>query len=140
MSDLGFWNQAQANPARRALVAPDGSELTAGELMARANRLAHGLRALGIEAGDAVATVLPNGVEMIEAYLATFQIGCYLVPINHHLVGPEIAYIVNDSEARALIAHERFAEPCRGPPARSRSHPSAGSPWERSPASSLTRA
>src|SRR5262249_53594236 len=83
---------------------------TASQLMARANRLSHGLRALGLKPGDAVATVLPNGIEMIEAYLATFQIGCYLVPINHHLVGPEIAYIVNDSQSRVLIGHEHFAD------------------------------
>src|SRR5512141_3521201 len=99
MADLGFWNQAQAYPNRRALVAPDGTELTAAELMARGNRLSHALRELDVKPGDAVATVLPNGVEMIEAYLGTFQIGCYLVPINHHLVGPEIAYIVCDSRS-----------------------------------------
>ena len=112
MADLGFWNQAQAYPNRRALVAPDGTELTAAELMARGNRLSHALRELGVKPGDVVATVLPNGIEMIEAYLGTFQIGCYLVPINHHLVGPEIAYIVGDSGAKVVIADERFADIC----------------------------
>jgi long-chain acyl-CoA synthetase len=43
-------------------------------------------------------------------YLGAMQIGCYLTPINHHLVGPEIAYIVEDSEAKVLIGHEHFAE------------------------------
>jgi long-chain acyl-CoA synthetase len=54
--------------------------------------------------------VLPNGVEFLELYLAALQAGWYLVPINHHLVGPEIAYIVSDSEAKVLVAHERFAD------------------------------
>ncbi|MGO4427504.1 AMP-binding protein, partial [Streptomyces sp. MCAF7] len=36
--------------------------------------------------------------------------GLYLVPVNHHLVGPEIAWIVSDSGAKVLIAHERFGE------------------------------
>ena len=31
------------------------------------------------------------------------------MPINYHLVGPEIAYIINDSEAKAFITHEQFA-------------------------------
>ena len=62
---------------------------------------------------DTLALVLPNGVEMIAAYLAGTQIGCYVTPINHHLVGPEIAYIVSDSEAKVLIGHERFAERAR---------------------------
>ena len=59
---------------------------------------------------DTLALVLPNGVEMVAAYLAGTQIGLYVTPINHHLVGPEIAYIVADSEAKVFIGHERFAD------------------------------
>ena len=64
----------------------------------------------GLERGDAFAVVLPNGVEFFAAHLAASQAGFYLVPVNHHLVGPEIAWIVADSGAKVLIAHERFAE------------------------------
>jgi long-chain acyl-CoA synthetase len=110
MPELGFWKLAQASPDRIALVDPGGDEHTAGELMAAANRASHGLRALGLERGDTVACVLPNGLEMIQLYLGAMQIGLYLTPINHHLVGPEIAYIVNDSEAGVFIGHERFAD------------------------------
>jgi long-chain acyl-CoA synthetase len=112
MGDLGFWALAQEDPDHLALVAPDGTELSAGELLGRANQLVHALRALGMETGDVVATVLPNGTEMIEAYLAALQAGWYLVPINHHLVAPEIAYILADAEAKVLIGHERFAQAC----------------------------
>jgi long-chain acyl-CoA synthetase len=56
--------------------------------------------------------VLPNSVEVFELYLAALQAGWYLVPINHHLVGPEIAYIVRDCDAKAFVAHERFADVC----------------------------
>ena len=109
MADLGFFRQAAANPDRDALVAPDGTTLTAGELAALANRISNGLRAHGLGPDDTLALVLPNGVEMIAAYLAGTQIGLYVTPINHHLVGPEIAYIVGDSDAKVLIGHERFA-------------------------------
>ena len=112
MSDYGFWNMAAARPERLALVTPDGREISAAELAASSNRLTRGLRALGLGKGDAVATVLPNGAEMIELYLACFQAGMYLVPINHHLVGPEIAYIVSDSGAKVFVGHERFAKAC----------------------------
>jgi long-chain acyl-CoA synthetase len=84
--------------------------VSAGELLARANQITHGLRALGLERGDTVAVVLPNGREMIEVYLGAMQMGLYLTPINHHLVGPEIAYIVNDSDAKVLIGDEHFAD------------------------------
>ncbi|MFC8916796.1 acyl-CoA synthetase [Streptomyces sp. NPDC057116] len=109
----GFWAQATADPARTVLTAPDGERWTAGELHAAANRLVHGLRAAGMETGDAFAVVLPNGVEFLTAYLAASQAGFYLVPVNHHLVAPEIAWIVADSGAKVLIAHERFAGAAR---------------------------
>ena len=51
---------------------------------------------------------------MFELYLAALQAGWYLVPINHHLIGPEVAYILKDSDAKAFVAHERFTEVARG--------------------------
>jgi long-chain acyl-CoA synthetase len=108
--DLGFWALAQADPDRLALVTPDGGEVTAGQLLSETNQLTHGLRALGLRPGDAIAVVLPNSQEFIELYLAATQAGWYLVPINHHLVGPEIAHILSDSGARVFVTHERFAE------------------------------
>ncbi len=112
MSELGFWRGATADPDRVALVHADGQEYTAGELLERSNQLVHGLRALGLEPGDQFAVVQPNQVEMVELYLAALQVGWRITPINHHLVGPEIAYIVNDSESKVFIGHERFADAC----------------------------
>ncbi|MGN5631980.1 acyl-CoA synthetase, partial [Streptomyces sp. AC154] len=106
----GFWAQATAEPDRTILIAPDGEDWTAGRLHADANRMVHGLRAAGLEEGDSFAVVLPNGVEFLTAYLAASQAGFYLVPVNHHLMGPEIAWIVSDSGAKVLIAHERFTD------------------------------
>ncbi|MHB1585159.1 MAG: acyl-CoA synthetase [Acidimicrobiales bacterium] len=112
MGDLGFWAVAHEDPDHLAVVAPEGTELRAGELLARSNQVVHALRAEGVGVGDVVATVLPNGVEMVELYLAALQAGWYLVPINHHLVAAEIGYILADAEAKVLVAHERFAGEC----------------------------
>lgn len=109
----GFWAQATADPGRTVLYAPDGERWTAGRLHAAANRLVHGLRAAGMETGDAFAVVLPNGPAFLTAYLAASQAGFYLVPVNHHLLGPEIAWIVADSGAKVLIAHERYGDAAR---------------------------
>jgi long-chain acyl-CoA synthetase len=110
VGEYGFWNVAQRDPALLALVEPDGTEHSAGELLANANRLVHGLRALGLSPRDTVATLLPNGAPMAEAYLAVMQAGWYLVPMNYHLTGPEVAYILQDSEAKAFLCDARFAE------------------------------
>ncbi|MEE8581644.1 MAG: acyl-CoA synthetase [Myxococcota bacterium] len=114
MAQLGFWNLAQQEPGRLALVAPDGREWSRADLLSASNRLTHGLRALGLEKGDCIAAVLPNSAEMLQVYLAAFQSGFYLSPINHHLTAPEVAYIVRDSEAKLFIGAERFADACRG--------------------------
>ena len=113
MSDLGFWRLAADDPEHVALVTPDGRSLKAGALLARANALVHGLRRCGLAPGDAIAVLLPNGAPIIELYLAATQAGWYLVPINHHLTAPEIAYIVQDSGATVLVADERFATASR---------------------------
>ncbi|MET7937365.1 acyl-CoA synthetase [Streptomyces sp. NPDC005322] len=106
----GFWTQAQSDPGRTVLIAPDGAEWTAARLHSACNRLVGGLRAAGLRRGDSFAVVLPNGAEFFAATLAATQAGLYLVPVNHHLTGPEIAWIVSDSGAKVLIAHERFGE------------------------------
>jgi len=113
MSEFGFWNVAVAEPDHVALVEPEGRELSAGELLEGANQLVHGLRHLGLQRGDCIAAVLPNGAAMIELYLAAGQGGWYLTPINHHLTAAEIAYIVQDADAKVFVAGDRFAAAAR---------------------------
>jgi long-chain acyl-CoA synthetase len=105
----GFWKYAQEDPAAVAVVDPDGTEHPAGEVLGRCNRVVHALRGLGLQHGDTVAALLPNGVAPMEVYLAALQAGWYYVPINYRLSAPEIAYILTDSGAKALVAHERYA-------------------------------
>ncbi|ONF64252.1 acyl-CoA synthetase [Amycolatopsis keratiniphila] len=107
---LGVWNIAAQEPERVALVDPDGRSIGYGDLAAKANAYARGLQALGLEAGDVVVVLQPNGDELVAAYFAAIQSGLYIVVVNWHLVGPEVAYILSDSGAKAFLAHERFAD------------------------------
>jgi len=66
VAELGFWAIAAADPERVALAEADGTEHTAGQLHAACNQVVHGLRALGLQPGDVVATVLPNRAAFIE--------------------------------------------------------------------------
>ena len=109
MAKLGFWTIAAEDPDRMAVVDAEGRETTFGELLAASNQVAHGLRAMGLERGDAVAVVLPNEPAFLELYLAATQIGLYITPINFHLTAPEIAYILQDCEADAFVVGERYA-------------------------------
>ena len=109
METQNFWSIAQDKPTEVAIIDNDGREITYAEFGGGCNQLVHGLRALGLQPGDAIAAVLPNSVEALQLHLAVQQAGWYLIPINFHLVGPEIAYLIKDSEAKVLIAHEDFA-------------------------------
>jgi long-chain acyl-CoA synthetase len=106
----GFWGRAAEDPAWVAVVDPDGTEHTAGDLLARVNQLTHALQARGLKPGDGIASLLPNGAAPTEVYLAALQAGWYLTPINWHFTAPEAAYIAADCGARALFVHERFAQ------------------------------
>ena len=91
MGVRGFWRSALEDPERRAVVLPDGSEQSAGELLAEGNRLVHGLRELGLTQGDCVAALLPNGAPMLELLCAVMQAGWHLTPLNTGLAPAEIA-------------------------------------------------
>ncbi|MEH6550188.1 MAG: acyl-CoA synthetase [Pseudomonadales bacterium] len=109
MSELGFWNLAQAEPDKLALIDPQENLWTRGQLLSECNQMVHGFRSMGLQVGDTVAIIMPNCKEFLVTYLACAQAGFYLVPINWHLAGPEVAYILADSEAKAFISHEKVA-------------------------------
>jgi long-chain acyl-CoA synthetase len=105
----GLWAIADASPDRTAVIEPDGRAVSYAELARDADRYGRGLQALGLRPGSTVATLLPNGTAALAVYFAALQTGLYVVPVNWHLVGAEIAYILSDCGAEAFVAHERFA-------------------------------
>jgi len=80
-------------------------EISRDMLMERASCAATGLAELGVGAGDAVGMVLRNDFAFFEASYAAQRLGAYSVPINWHGKTQEIAYVLNDCGAKAVIAH-----------------------------------
>jgi long-chain acyl-CoA synthetase len=113
MPHSGFWSLAHTSPSVVAVIEPDGKQVTAGELVATSDRLVHGLRALGLGRGDCVAVAAPNSSEVLALFLAATQAGMYLVPVNWHLTATEIAYVLQDSNAKVFVASERIARASR---------------------------
>ncbi|HEV7865984.1 MAG TPA: acyl-CoA synthetase, partial [Acidimicrobiia bacterium] len=97
-----------AVPDREALVAGD-RRLTFAALDERANRLADHLAAAGVGPGDHVAAYLYNGTEFIETMLAAFKLRAAVVNVNYRYVAAELAYVLSDSDARAIVYDRRFA-------------------------------
>ena len=99
---------ALADPLRPALV--DGDvRLNYGELEERTNRLTHGLRALGIGPGQRIGAFLHNGHEYLELSAALNALGGQSVLIGYRLKAGEVAYILENSGARALLFHGDLA-------------------------------
>ena len=102
-SPIGVQAQAELYPDRIAVVDPDGSTITFRELAAEANRLSHGLRALGVEREGAVALATHNHHTYFSLAIATGQIGGYMVPVNWHLTADEMQYIVENSGSQLVV-------------------------------------
>jgi len=81
---------------------------TYDEINANANRLARVFRGAGLKPGDGVALFCTNRAEFVETLNASRRVGLRLTPVNWHLAAGEIAYILQDCGAKALIAETRF--------------------------------
>jgi len=85
------------------IMASTGEAMTHGELEQRSNRLAHLLRAQGLQRLDHYAVFMENNKRFFEACMAGERAGLYYTCINSYLTADELAYIVNNSESRVLI-------------------------------------
>ena len=95
---------AEATPDKPAVIMhPSGTVVTFGELESRANQLAHLFRTAGLVEGDAVAILMENGAHTHAVMWAARRAGLYYVPINTHLTAAEVAYIVDNSHAKAIV-------------------------------------
>jgi long-chain acyl-CoA synthetase len=110
VASTGLWNIAREQPDLTAVVDPDGRQVSYAELAAAADRYGRGFQAMGLEPGDVVVLLLPNGIDLVSVYFGAFQTGLYVVMANWHLVGAEVAYLIEDSGAKAFVTHERFAD------------------------------
>jgi len=103
---------AVARPDHVALRLDDRA-LRYAELDRAARGVAASLRERGLAPGHVVGLMLPNVPEFTIAYFGALYAGCAVVPLNVLLAAPEVAYHLEDSEARLLIAHPLFGEPAR---------------------------
>lgn len=88
--------------AHPALVC-EGRRLSYAELSAEANRLAHGLRRLGLAPGDRFAFLLPNGTRIVSCYLACSTSGIVGVPLANRTTPQELVHQIDDSGAVAVL-------------------------------------
>ncbi|MGA9492452.1 MAG: fatty-acid--CoA ligase FadD5 [Mycobacterium sp.] len=97
-------------PALRFL----GKTFTWADLRQRVAALAGALSRRGVGAGDRVMVLMLNRTEFVESVLAVNMIGAIAVPINFRLTPPEIAFLVEDCEARVMVTESVLAPVAAG--------------------------
>ncbi len=94
----------------RPFVIGQEETLSYGDLAARSAALARGLVARGVQIGERIALVMPNGPDMIAARFAVARAGAVAVPVSSRLHAAELAQVLSKAGPSALITMEEFRE------------------------------
>lgn len=97
----------------KPLAIVDGDQLTYRDADESANRIAHSLLRLGVGKGDVVATLMYNSADHIRLWFACAKIGAVWAPLNIALVKRDLAYTLNDTQARAVVVDEGLLDAYR---------------------------
>lgn len=110
-SGIGSWpaRRARMTPGARAFV-QDDAVVTYADVDRLVEAVAHGLRARGVAAGDRVAFLGLNSIELAVTLFATARLGAVFLPLNTRLAPPELAWILTDAEPSLLIHTDDFDE------------------------------
>ncbi len=112
MADHAFaraWNTVAEQAPDNIAVVCGAARATYRELQERATQLARAFAGGGLVPGDKVAIELVNSIEYIEAFYGALLAGCVPVNVNYRYVGSELAYLLDNSDAQALVFHDDFA-------------------------------
>ncbi|MDG2029116.1 MAG: long-chain fatty acid--CoA ligase [Acidimicrobiales bacterium] len=110
-SDMNWFTVLAHHAVRtpdKAMVVFDGETTTYVQMAERSRTLAGGLRARGVETGDVVAILSYNCPEFLETLFAVNALGAIAMPINWRLAAAEVRYILQHSEARAIVCDEQM--------------------------------
>ncbi len=101
--------RALLNPEKEGLVC-EGIRRTFSQLNTRANQLANAMAAMGIKRGDRVAVLALNESEYYDLLFGLGKIGAIMVPVNYRLAGPEVQYILSDSNPKVFIFSPEYVD------------------------------
>lgn len=105
-----FYSYADTTPDRPAVVDPDGATTSFGDLATRVNQLIHLIIARDLERGASACVLLPNGAALLAVQRAVLQQPLYLTTVNWHFAAPEVAHILEDSDAQVIFTNADYVD------------------------------
>ena len=114
MSWLGVLELHATRTPHKPLAIFGDETVTYGNMAMRVAALAAGLHERGVSAGDVVGLLMYNCTEFLETIFAANYLGAIAMPINWRLAAPELRYILDHSEARALVCDESLVDLANG--------------------------
>lgn len=98
-------------PEKECLISTaTAKRVTYRELQRRVDSIAQGLLNLGIGRGDTVSILLLNCLEYVELTFAINKVGAHWLPLNYRLAAKDFKYILDHSDAKAIITEPAFSE------------------------------
>src|SRR6201998_2342121 len=97
--------------APHAALVRDGEAINVLELDAREKKIAAALRRRGIQSGDRLALLMPNGPDYIELVYACSLLGVIAIPLNTRLSTKEIDRVLEDARPHGIVRHSSLAVP-----------------------------
>ncbi len=85
-------------------------EITYRELNERINRVANGLKSIGVKKGDVVSVYLPNCPDYYYVWFGILKLGAVFGPINALFKGDEVRHVLSDSGAVAVVTSETMVD------------------------------
>ncbi|MBW1800683.1 MAG: AMP-binding protein, partial [Deltaproteobacteria bacterium] len=110
MNTTDFLSIACAICPDRDMMVFEGKRWTFSQANERVNRLANGLRELGVEKGDRIAILQVNCNEYVEAYFASARLGAIFVPLNFRAKAEELSFMLSNAEAKVLFSGSRYLD------------------------------
>lgn len=107
---MNIADHARSAAQSPALIVADGDAISYAQLHARSRRVAALLHDAGLRRGDGVALVLPNRPEFLEITWGAQLSGLYYTAVNTHFIADEVAYVIDDSDAKAVFVDAAMPE------------------------------
>lgn len=106
----GMLVKSAKNYPDKPVIIFQGNKITYQELHSQVQALAKGLKEMGISRGDKVGLLIANSPQFVISYFAVATLGAIIVPLNTMFKGEELAYIIQDAQAKLLITMDNFSK------------------------------